>query len=372
MASELATARQVEVCNGSPVETFMAAGADMGAGFRTRGWYPLSPGGCTSFGNIVTAEFYYYAESYSELGQWLTGSRLLAWRGSQGLCVDPNNAFDQPLAAQCSNKRYFNKVVLNDAFTRVTLYEKLHMGMPLHEAPELHRVLMGRMQHEQRLHASPGREPPFQLGLTLAGGPGAARVTGIRPGMPAEDVGLQPGDEIVALNGYRITSAGDLLWVLDSVDLFRSEPLPLSIVRGGRHIDGEITPLFYPFNHQEYRPGGEIGAFLGAVFDNATFGLGNSLLCASLLGLGEGLTALADDRSFDGQKFAGDTRECSSSLDLKVAKNGILYRDAAVAGAWASLVVPGPGIFKLGRAARAVPLAARSRLVARTGSSFRF
>ena len=44
------------------------------------------------------------------------------------------------------------------------------------------------------------------LGATLSGG----KVTGVHDDSPAQAAGLSPGDEIIALDGFRVTGDGDV------------------------------------------------------------------------------------------------------------------------------------------------------------------
>jgi predicted metalloprotease with PDZ domain len=44
------------------------------------------------------------------------------------------------------------------------------------------------------------------LGATMSGG----KLTGVLDDSPAQAAGLSPGDEIIALDGFRVTSEGDL------------------------------------------------------------------------------------------------------------------------------------------------------------------
>lgn len=56
----------------------------------------------------------------------------------------------------------------------------------------------------------------------------------------ADRAGLKPGDLIVALNGRIVESIDDMHRILSRVGA--GEAISLSIVRGGRQIEADVTP----------------------------------------------------------------------------------------------------------------------------------
>lgn len=64
-------------------------------------------------------------------------------------------------------------------------------------------------------------------------------VTGLEPGSPAAEAGLQPEDVITSLDSSQVTSSGDLLGALR--DYEPGDQVTLTIVRGGNEQQVEIT-----------------------------------------------------------------------------------------------------------------------------------
>ena len=359
-------AKQVTICNASPLKVDVAVRLISDTGERkTHGWYNLQPGGC-SYWNTQGSKFYYYAQSYEELARWLNDGDPYKWDSwFPSLCVDPKYAFEMSEKGSCQTKYGFKSALLRQDVSTIKLYEKHHKGIKLEDAQNIRRNLIGRMDYENMLRNQEGKESPFQLGIYTEDDIDSVRITRVFPGMPAEAEGLEVNDRIVALNGYKIENERDFIWVLDNISIFRAEPLPMIINRNGQNIDGSIEPLFFPFNHWEYSPDGKAGTFLWAVADGATLGLGNELLCGGLNFLAEGLRSLPEDRDFNGKQAIENSSSCSRSLNKEMAKKQLLYEDAANAGYWASILVPGIPVAKVLKAKGVLPLAARSRHVAR-------
>ncbi len=362
--SSQSQAKDVSLCNGSPVKVFTAVGFNSGQKAVTKGWYSLSPGKCRTWSYSGT-DFYYYAESQSRLARWLNDGSPMKWDGWHRRCVNYVNAFEKYGTGNCDQAHRFSKVVLPHDQNRFTLYEQNHIGVQLQQVPSLRRSLLGRMEFESILRSNNKREAPFQLGIGIANHRQGVRIEKVYAGMPAETEGLETGDVISALNGYRIRNVKDLHWIMDNVSLFQSEPLPMSIVRDGQKVSGAISPLFYEFNHKDYDPNGGFGTFLWSTVNGIAFGFGNELGCGAAHGLAEGISSLLQDRDFKTSQTADEVSDCSSSLNRELAKNEILYEKAATAGFWASLLAPGIPAGKLLKAGKGVPLAARSRFVAR-------
>jgi len=66
-----------------------------------------------------------------------------------------------------------------------------------------------------------------------------AIIGGIQPGFPADKAGMQAGDEIIAINGTRITH-----WVemAEYIHAHPEEPLAIKLVRAGQELDLTVTP----------------------------------------------------------------------------------------------------------------------------------
>lgn len=360
----VANAKEVEFCNGSPMSAYAAVAMDQGQGAQTHGWYRLEPQECVTFRAIVGSRFEYFANSAEDLARWLGQGRLVSWSGWRSRCIDPSEPFTLPAEGQCQKRAGFIGVNLLHEQSRVVLYEKNHRGIPLEEATELRRRLIGRMEFEQSLRRQAGREPPFQLGLFVENArAGGVRITRVFPGMPAETEGLAVGDRIVALDGYQVSNTEDLANILDDIDILRTDSPQITVVRNGVEIAGTIAPMFYEWNHRDYEPSGAVSTFLWSGINGVFAGFGNGLACATVVGLAESMEAVADDRDFSGKRFMGDTGDCSKGLDRDLAKRELLYPTATSTAFWASLVVPEGAALKATRVARAVPLAGRSRYV---------
>jgi regulator of sigma E protease len=72
----------------------------------------------------------------------------------------------------------------------------------------------------------------FTLLLALGPGRGTTTVAEIEQGRPAQQAGLQPGDQVVAINGERVGYVGMLETINDS----DGEPLRITVVRDGRRV----------------------------------------------------------------------------------------------------------------------------------------
>jgi regulator of sigma E protease len=76
----------------------------------------------------------------------------------------------------------------------------------------------------------------FMIGaLTPVDGPGAG-VYYVAPGSPAEEIGLRPGDNIVAIGGERVD---DVEAVVESIRVYAGRPVELVVSRDGR----EMAPI---------------------------------------------------------------------------------------------------------------------------------
>src|SRR5207237_6324756 len=72
------------------------------------------------------------------------------------------------------------------------------------------------------------------LGITTAG----TKITGVIDGSPAQVAGLSPGDELVAIDGFRVTNDGDIR------NLCATRPIgePLRVALFPRHPLLELCP----------------------------------------------------------------------------------------------------------------------------------
>ncbi len=81
-----------------------------------------------------------------------------------------------------------------------------------------------------------------KLGVSL-GSEGKADsnvITALSPGMPAEKMGLEVNDRIVALNGIEINTAEELIAYVNQNGL---KPIEVTVQRGGGRVNVEITPV---------------------------------------------------------------------------------------------------------------------------------
>ena len=372
-----ANAKEVTVCNVSPLNLSLAIRLGEEPKYPTIGWFNINAGNCKKW-NLSGKIFYYYAESKEKLAFWLNDNKPIKWNSwFFSMCVDPKNAFKLPAKGQCKKTYGFKRVRLAKEINYTNIYEDNHKGLKLEDIPNIRRKLIGRMGYEKMLRNKQGRETPFQLGMRIEDSfektsgrsnhsiPNGVQIEYVYQGMPAEEEGLEADDRIVALNGYKIRNKSDLNWVLDNVSIFQTEQLSITIIRDESKIKGSIEPLFFPFNHWEYSPSGKTGTFLWTMVDGIALGFGNELLCSGGNLLAEGVRSLSNDRDFNGKQVSENITACSGSLNKELEKKKILYEDAYNAGYWASLVVPGIPLAKVLRARRAIPLAARSRHVAR-------
>jgi serine protease Do len=79
---------------------------------------------------------------------------------------------------------------------------------------------------------------PETIGLELAGDH-AARVKSVTPGSPADQAGLQPGDDVLALGGQALISHADFSWVLHQAP--DQAVLPAVIRRGDQKKDVSLV-----------------------------------------------------------------------------------------------------------------------------------
>jgi len=63
----------------------------------------------------------------------------------------------------------------------------------------------------------------------------------VEPGLPASQVGLMPGDQIVGIDGRKVLYWPQVFYLLQSG---KGKPVQLSILRGGREFQVNLTPVF--------------------------------------------------------------------------------------------------------------------------------
>jgi len=387
-------AKQVTVCNISPLNIYLAVRLGAGPEQPTIGWFSQEPGDCRTW-DVNGNTFFYYAESHEELAYWINDGKPQKWNSTFGysMCVDPKLAFEMPANGSCQTKYNFKRVALTNQ-QKINLYATNQRHLELEGLIDARRQLTGVMEYEKMLRNSSGVEAYFNLGLNdmdethfhlginaiddIAGN--GALITRIFSGMPAEIAGLEVNDKIVFLNGYRIENRNDVTWVLENYPVLTSEPLSMAVIRDGQRIEGMIEPYFFPFKHKEYRENDKAGAFLWSAYDAAMFGLGNEVTCAApqvLVGglalILDGISAALSDRQatttqgqlFNKKQLAEDYKNCAENLNSELKKMEALYSDAYTAGLWAGVLVPGVPTARYLKAQKTLPLAARSRKVAR-------
>jgi len=67
----------------------------------------------------------------------------------------------------------------------------------------------------------------------------STQVQGLQTGMPAQQVGLQTGDRIVAVNGAHVADWDELA---DIIRVKPGQPVRISVLRDGRTLDVQVTP----------------------------------------------------------------------------------------------------------------------------------
>ncbi len=72
---------------------------------------------------------------------------------------------------------------------------------------------------------------------------GYSDVSQVFPGSPAEQAGVKAGDRLIEINGIILYSQAQLI---ELVDAFRDQTVPLVVKRDGKHIELEVTPAYDP------------------------------------------------------------------------------------------------------------------------------
>jgi serine protease Do len=69
------------------------------------------------------------------------------------------------------------------------------------------------------------------------------KITGVRPGSPAESNGLQEGDILVGLHIWETVTADNVSYVLDHPEFSKFAPLKFYILRGPETLYGHLRML---------------------------------------------------------------------------------------------------------------------------------
>lgn len=397
-------------CNRSPSPVTFAIGWDIDSqNYRTKGWWTLQPGECSSK-TVPTRNIYLFAESYDDLARWLNNGNDKKWNSMfHRRCVNYPDAFDyeftRQIARSCPHPVYMKKLRTGTATRpgKFHFVDKNHKKLPLNMTKIVRRDLTGVMNWEAQLLRTAGREPPFSIGVTLSTNCSSsscvtateassmqpafqavsygqtaiqnisnieARVLGakieyVADGMPAAEEALETGDIIVGLDGYRVETAAHVQAILADIPFDRNTPVPISIFREGAVLHGTILPKFFYFNHPIYDPADAAGAAIWEFADSVPLLFGNEVACGLKHGVGEGISSWAQDRDYDSAYAGKQYSRCADSLNRRQALYRVLYKDATTAGSFASLFVGGGILVKGGKLTKGVTLASRSRKVSR-------
>jgi len=363
----VASERTVAICNASPVRIHLATGIRSSTQFSTSGWTTLRPGSCHEWQTSENSDFYYYGISTSKLTRWLRGGNPAKWKPkaigllTNRLCYDAYDNFAMPANGACSEEAPFNRVKIRGNDRTIPLYLPDYHELALRDAPEISRILTGRMVFEERLRQIPGRESYFQIGADVSETEDGLKIIRIYPGMPAEAEKLQINDVIVSLDDRPIITEDDLEKALE-MDILRADPPIITVRRNGRQFKRSIIPLFYEFNHPEYDES-EMGTAFGIAFVDGVFlGFGSQAGCGVLFGL-KALAERSQRPDSAGEENKASYSACTDTLDRELSKRELLYEPITTAATWASIIIPGLPAGKLAKLTKAVPLAARSRRV---------
>ena len=110
---------------------------------------------------------------------------------------------------------------------------------------QLRSVLAPRDEYadDAREVFGPGRERGPALGVTLdTRTPGRVRIARVRPGSPAERAGLQPGDEVLLVDGRRVSSPDLLVQYLSEIEPV--EEVEIVVKRAGQELTvwADVSP----------------------------------------------------------------------------------------------------------------------------------
>ncbi len=361
-----AIAEAVHLCNRSPVTISIAvAYEDANGNFNESGWYIKEPGTCARFYD-VNGSFYYYGRSSTKLARWLLQNPAgqMVWAGATKLCFHPTSKFRYVNQNPCEYIAEYKSLKLDyDGDTTHYLIETNHKHVAFEYAHLLARDLKGRMEFEDFLLSNPGRENPFQIGVHVGDTDFGVQITKVWVGMPAADEEIEPGDIIAQLDGYEIESTQDLSWVLSRIPFDRKTRVPMTIIRDGAYLQGDVEPLFYPFNHELYASSSPAKTFIWEIVDGIPLMFGNELGCGIYNLFVDGADAIDERRSPDLARILDESSDCADRYNRLQELHRIFHQEAEVAGAWAGLAFGVGGLVKGTKAVKGTSLAARSRFV---------
>jgi regulator of sigma E protease len=115
----------------------------------------------------------------------------------------------------------------------------------------------------------------YRLGFVMRAGSGKAVVASVLPGRPASQAGLRAGDQVVAVNGARVTATS----LRSTINSSHGTPLRLTVLRHGRRLALPPVRAYHDVVKGESPPQAlwsslritghvtkEIGASLGSIF----------------------------------------------------------------------------------------------------------
>ncbi|NYT57686.1 RIP metalloprotease RseP [Alcaligenaceae bacterium] len=121
------------------------------------------------------------------------------------------------------------------------------------------------LQRERTLQFAPAAIEPDGVDLMAEAGLSLAtpkpKVTGVNPGEPGQQAGLQAGDVIIKVGELEQPSAGAMV---EEVKKHPDQPLPITVLRDGAALTLTVLPLAQ--TGQDGQATGRIGVMLGADF----------------------------------------------------------------------------------------------------------
>ena len=344
-------AHEFSLCNVTAVKIDLAVGyMDTGGRWLSEGWWILKPGECSHTFVSATPTLYYYAQSKTNLAKWIAeNSSGMRWRGYTQFCA-PNTAFHFDKIATCQNKIGFRKLKKRKVTdTRFAIKSEKNSHLKLVDAAMAHENLTALYNFETHLKTNFEKEAKFSLGVHYVGGTNLVSSTVM--GMPGMEAGIEAGDRITKLFGYRVSTKAEIYWVLNQIKYDQAAPVEISIARNGHEMDGITNLAYFGFNDPQYKKSeaGVIG--IASFVDSAMIGLGSEGLCAVGSLISQGLGYL-DRGNFDSSaKVIDEIKNCANKLDRDLNHYTLMHKQAASYGDNASYFV-GTGL--IGKGAKAL------------------